>query len=145
MSKPDDWCLLRHNHKWSTCPNNPRSDSYSGVHYKEVHYKADAKKKNEKELHMHEKEDKKEISMTELAFTDGKEDYFSSEYSPMVQRVHPETIIDMPITPRSKKMKMVNVLLDICATLLLMNPVLLDSPPQTISNKQILQSLPFKQ
>eukprot|EP00957_Ditylum_brightwellii_P113999 8691299-Ditylum_brightwellii.AAC.1 len=64
MSKPDDWCLPGHSHKRSTCPNNPRSDSYSGLHYKEVCHKADAKKKREKELHMHEKEDKEEISMT---------------------------------------------------------------------------------
>eukprot|EP00957_Ditylum_brightwellii_P153520 11684785-Ditylum_brightwellii.AAC.1 len=145
MSKPDDWCLPRHNRKWLACPNNPRSDSYSGVHYKEVHHKADAKKKKEKELHMHEKEDKEEISITELAFTDGKGEYFNLEHSPTVQRVHPETIIAMPIMSRSKKMKTVHVLLNMCATLLLMDPALLDGPPHTISNKQILQSLPFKQ
>eukprot|EP00957_Ditylum_brightwellii_P162403 12366846-Ditylum_brightwellii.AAC.1 len=115
------------------------------MHYNEVHHKTDAKKKKEKELHMHEKEDKEEISMTELEFTDGKEEYFNSEHSSMVQRVHPETIIAMPIAPRSNKMKILHVLLDICATSLLMDPALLEGPPHTILNKQILQSLPFKQ
>eukprot|EP00957_Ditylum_brightwellii_P074994 5699371-Ditylum_brightwellii.AAC.1 len=96
--------------EWQEWQNE--SDNYSSVYYKEVHYKADAKKKKEKELHMHEKEDKEEISMAELAFTmaelvftDSKEEYFNSEHSPMVQRVHPETIIAIPIVPRSKKMK----------------------------------------
>eukprot|EP00957_Ditylum_brightwellii_P002249 173025-Ditylum_brightwellii.AAC.1 len=105
MSKPDNWCLPGHNHKWLACPQNPRSNSYSGIHYKKVHHKANAKKKKEKELHIHEKEDKEEISVTGLAFRDGKEEYFDLEHSPTVQRVHPETIIAMPIAPRSKKIK----------------------------------------
>eukprot|EP00957_Ditylum_brightwellii_P037003 2801728-Ditylum_brightwellii.AAC.1 len=82
-------------------PDTTTSDCYSGIHFKEIRHEADAKKKKEKELHLHEKEDKEEeISMTELAFTDDKEEYFNSKHnSPTVQRVHPETIIAMPITP----------------------------------------------
>eukprot|EP00957_Ditylum_brightwellii_P024853 1879286-Ditylum_brightwellii.AAC.1 len=47
-SKPDDCHLPGHNHKWSVCPNNPRSDCSSGVHFKEIMRKADAKKKIQK-------------------------------------------------------------------------------------------------
>eukprot|EP00957_Ditylum_brightwellii_P166800 12696025-Ditylum_brightwellii.AAC.1 len=104
--------------------------------------KSDAKKKKEKELHLHEKEDKEdEILMTELAFTDSKEEYFNSKCnSPTVQRVHPETIIAMPIAPSLKKMKMVRVLLDMCATLLLMDPALLDDPLSKYKESKVLST-----
>eukprot|EP00957_Ditylum_brightwellii_P034946 2648746-Ditylum_brightwellii.AAC.1 len=79
--------------------------------------------------------------MTELAFTDGKEEYFNSKRnSPTVQRVHPETIIAMPIAPSSKKMKTVHGLLDMCTTLLLMDPALLDGPLSEYKESKVLST-----